>query len=100
MILKFQFYRIIYKNFQEHTYALANYFDAIDVNPNNWRAYFNAGLLYFSIKEYGIGIRYIQKCLDINPFYEKALNIYSIYNNSRMKLNKTKLKINEINAKA
>ncbi len=34
---------IIYEAFQDYRFAMAGYFDAMEINPHNWRAWFKAG---------------------------------------------------------
>jgi len=67
----------IYELFQDYTYAMACYFDSLEVNPRNWRALYNAGNLYFRIGEGNLGLQYLEIALSINPNFIHGIMSYA-----------------------
>ena len=45
---------------------MAGYFDALEINPHNWRALYNAGNLFCTIGEKSLGVRYLIKSIEYN----------------------------------
>ena len=63
----------VYYYFQDYRYAMANYFDAIDINPRNWRAYYNAGVMFFDIGKRLLGQKYLERSLEYNCHFIAAV---------------------------
>ena len=59
-------------------YALANYFDGLEINPNNWRSLYNIGILFEEVGLVEIARKYIEACLEINPDFDQAINYLSL----------------------
>ena len=68
----------IYQVYQDMRYALANYFDGLEINLSNWRSLYNIGILF---EEAGLGEiarKYIEACLEINPDFDQAINYLNL----------------------
>jgi tetratricopeptide (TPR) repeat protein len=56
-----------YYTYQNMIYALANYFDGLEVNPNNWRSLYNIGIIMSEVGLFDLAQKYYEACLVINP---------------------------------
>ena len=68
----------IYQVYQDMRYALANYLDGLEINPNNWRSLYNIGILFDEVGLVEIARKYIEACLEINPDFDQAVNYLSL----------------------
>jgi len=56
-----------YHTYQDMIYALGNYFDGLEINPNNWRSLYNVGLIMAEVGLVEMAQKYYEACLSINP---------------------------------
>ena len=61
-----------YLMYQDRVFALANYFDGLEINPGNWRSYYNIGLLLKGQGFSKLASKYYETCLEINPDFQDA----------------------------
>ena len=45
----------------------------MEVNPDNWRAYHNAGHLFYKVGERPLGMDYMAHAVDINPRFVEGI---------------------------
>jgi tetratricopeptide (TPR) repeat protein len=67
-----------YQAYQDMRYALANYFDGLEINPSNWRSLYNIGILFEEVGLVEIARKYIEACLEINPDFDQAINYLNL----------------------
>ncbi|MBT3847897.1 MAG: hypothetical protein HOF58_01660 [Candidatus Marinimicrobia bacterium] len=67
-----------YQEYQDMRYALANYFDGLEINPSNWRSLYNIGILFEEVGLVEIARKYIEACLEINPDFDQAINYLNL----------------------
>jgi len=67
-----------YLLYQDMRYALANYFDGLEINPSNWRSLYNIGILFEEVGLVELARKYIEACLEINPDFDQAINYLSL----------------------
>ncbi|MCZ8117128.1 MAG: tetratricopeptide repeat-containing serine protease family protein, partial [Microcystis sp. LE18-22.4A] len=75
---------LVYHNQQKYDLALAEYNQAIELNPNYAMAYYNRGILYQDLQKYELALSDYSKAIDINPNDAKAyVNRGFIYYNQQ-----------------
>jgi tetratricopeptide (TPR) repeat protein len=67
-----------YQAYQDMRYALANYFDGLEINPGNWRSLYNIGILFEEVGLVEIARKYIEASLEINPDFDQAINYLNL----------------------
>ena len=67
-----------YLLYQDMRYALANYFDGLEINPSNWRSLYNIGILFEEVGLVELARKYIEACLEINPDFDQAINYLNL----------------------
>ena len=66
---------------EEYNQAISVYEKALELNPEYYEAYNNAGIIYNQIKNYKKAVTYVENANTLNPEFSNAYNNMGVIKN-------------------